>query len=188
MYAGTYGTIEEAEAESDRAQAESDAGAAVAMVELASLFQVADDTGTIIEQLTGTATQLDDTEDVLEQLDALDGDSVGADPTVAAETALVAAETALAAGTALVAAVQSPITPSAYALVGAADTRLGAVLVAAVGRRDARLEAAQKAIDEELHLHPTMSQKGNNSGTNSTGFRYVKLRTRHGNGFQATLL
>ena len=188
MYAGTYGTIEEAEAESDRAQAESDAGAAVAMGELASLFQVADDTGTIIEQLTGTATQLDDTEDVLEQLNALDGDSVGADPAVAAETALVAAETALAAGTALVAAVQSPITPSAYALVGAADTRLGAVLVAAVGRRDARLEAAQKAIDEELHLHPTMSQQGNNSGTNSTGFRYVKLLTRHGNSFQATLL
>ena len=182
MYAGTYGTIEEAEAESDRAQAESDAGAAVAMGELASLFQVADDTGTIIEQLTGTATQLDDTEDVLEQLNALDGDSVGADPAVAAETALVAA------GTALVAAVQSPITPSAYALVGAADMRLGAVLVAAVGRRDARLEAAQKAIDEELHLHPTMSQQGNNSGTNSTGFRYVKLLTRHGNSFQATLL
>jgi hypothetical protein len=40
VYAGTYGTIEEAQAESDRAQAESDAGdagAAVAMVELASI-------------------------------------------------------------------------------------------------------------------------------------------------------
>jgi len=118
-----------------------------------------------------------DAEDVLEQLDALDGDSVGADPTVAADT-----------GTALVAAVQSLITPSAHALVGAADTRLGAVLVAAVGHRDARLEAAQKAIDEELSLLPTMSQKGNNPGINSTGFRYVKLLTRHGNGFQAMLL
>jgi hypothetical protein len=172
VYAGTYGTIEEAQAESDRAQAESDAGAAAAMVELASIFQVTDNTGTIIEQLTGTAAQLDDTEDVLEQLDALHGDSVGADPTVAAETALVAAETALAAGTA------------------AADTRLGAVLVAAVGHRDARLAAAQKAINEELSLHPTMSQKGNTSGINSTGFQYVKLLTRYGNGarFQATLL
>ena len=34
--------------------------------------EVTDDTGTVIEQLTNTATQLDGTEDVLEQLDFLD--------------------------------------------------------------------------------------------------------------------
>ena len=138
--------------------------------------EVTDDTGTVIEQLTNTATQLDGTEDVLEQLDVLDKEStssVGAAPTIATDAGTVTAVL---------------ITPSAYALVADADTRLGTASVVAVGQhQDARLEAAQKAIDEELSLHPTVFQKSNNSGVNSAGFRHVKLLTNRGNCFQASL-